>query len=473
MVGRKKEIKMLRNAAESKCSEFVAVYGRRRVGKTFLVRETFNSNFTFQHSGVANSGTKIQLERFRRSLFESGHAKCPVLKTWFQAFDELKSVVASSSAGKKILFIDEMPWMDKPNANFIPALENFWNAWASARKDVVLIVCGSATSWMLNKVIHGRGGLHNRVTVRIPLRPFSLSECEKLAESMGLEATRYQLVQYYMALGGVPYYWNYLQSGLSVAQNMDMLFFAGDDRLEGEFAELFASLFSKDAPYVRIVEALCARRMGLVREEIAQATGLSNSGTLTRYLSELEQCGFVRKYRMGGRRVRDAIYQLVDNFSLFHFRFVSENADGDPLFWSSSVDKPVLLSWQGLSFELVCLEHVEQIKRALQIGGVHSLNYAWRCERPQDDAERGAQIDLVIDRDDGIVNLCEMKFAAKEYAITADDDASMRNKRTAFKRETKSRKAVHFTYVTSFGLAKNRYAGEVQSEVTLDDLFRE
>ena len=473
MVGRKKEIKMLRNAAESKCSEFVAVYGRRRVGKTFLVRETFNSNFTFQHSGVANSGTKIQLERFRRSLVESGHAKCPVLKTWFQAFDELKSVVASSSAGKKILFIDEMPWMDKPNANFIPALENFWNAWASARKDVVLIVCGSATSWMLNKVIHGRGGLHNRVTVRIPLRPFSLSECEVLAESMGLEATRYQLVQYYMALGGVPYYWNYLQSGLSVAQNMDMLFFAGDDRLEGEFAELFASLFSKDAPYVRIVEALCSRRMGLVREEIAQATGLSNSGTLTRYLSELEQCGFVRKYRMGGRRVRDAIYQLVDNFSLFHFRFVRENADGDPLFWSGSADKPVLLSWQGLSFELVCLEHVEQIKRALQIGGVHSLNYAWRCEHPQDDAERGAQIDLVIDRDDGIVNLCEMKFAAKEYAITADDDASMRNKRTAFKRETKSRKAVHFTYVTSFGLAKNRYAGEVQSEVTLDDLFRE
>ena len=431
------------------------------------------ANFTFQHSGVANSGTKIQLERFRRSLVECGHTKCPVLKTWFQAFDKLKSVVVSSSAGKKILFIDEMPWMDKPNANFIPALENFWNAWASARKDVVLIVCGSATSWMLNKVIHGQGGLHNRVTVRIPLRPFSLSECEELAASMGLEATRYQLVQYYMAPGGVPYYWNYLQSGLSVAQNMDMLFFAGDDRLEGEFAELFASLFSKDAPYVRIVEALCSRRMGLVREEIARATGLSNSGTLTRYLGELEQCGFVRKYRMGGRRVRDAIYQLVDNFSLFHFRFVRENADGDQRFWSSSADKPVLLSWQGLSFELVCLEHVEQIKRALQIGGVHSLNYAWRCERPQDDAERGAQIDLVIDRDDGIVNLCEMKFAAKKYAITADDDASMRNKRTAFKRETKSRKAVHFTYVTSFGLAKNRYAGEVQSEVTLDDLFRE
>ena len=472
MIGRKKEIKMLRNAAESKCSEFVAVYGRRRVGKTFLVRETFNSNFTFQHSGVANSGTKIQLERFRRSLIESGHARCPALKTWFQAFDELKTVVVSSNMGKKVLFIDEMPWMDKPNANFIPALENFWNAWASARKDVLLIVCGSATSWMLNKVIHGRGGLHNRVTVRIPLRPFCLSECEELAASMGLEATRYQLVQYYMALGGVPYYWNYLQCGLSVAQNMDAMFFAGEDRLEGEFAELFASLFAKDAPYVRIVEALCSRRMGLMREEIARTTGIPNSGTLTKYLCELEQCGFVRRYRMGGRRVRDAIYQLVDNFSLFHFRFVRANRNGDPVFWSSSADKSALLSWQGLSFELVCLEHVEQIKRALQIGGVHSLNYAWRCERPQDDAERGAQIDLVIDRDDGIVNLCEMKFSSKEYALTSEDDSSMRNKRAAFRRETKSRKAVHFTYVTTFGLLRNRYAGEVQSEVTLDDLFK-
>jgi hypothetical protein len=253
---------------------------------------------------------------------------------------------------------------------------------------------------------------------------------------------------------------------------MDAMFFAGEDRLEGEFAELFASLFAKDAPYVRIVEALCSRRMGLMREEIARTTGIPNSGTLTKYLCELEQCGFVRRYRMGGRRVRDAIYQLVDNFSLFHFRFVRANRNGDPVFWSSSADKPALLSWQGLSFELVCLEHVEQIKRALQIGGVHSLNYAWRCERPQDDAERGAQIDLVIDRDDGIVNLCEMKFSSKEYALTSEDDSSMRNKRAAFRRETKSRKAVHFTYVTTFGLLRNRYAGEVQSEVTLDDLFK-
>lgn len=471
MIGRRKEIEQLRQAAESGQSEFVAVYGRRRVGKTFLVRETFNSKFTFQHAGVANCGTKIQLDRFRRSLIESGHAKCPVLKSWFQAFDELKTVVEASRAGKKVLFIDEMPWMDRPNANFVPALENFWNAWASARKDVLLLVCGSATSWMLNKVIHDRGGLHNRVTVRIPLHPFRLSECEELARSMGLEATRYQLAQYYMALGGVPYYWNHLQRGWGVAQNMDALFFAGDDKLEAEFGELFASLFAKEAPYVKIVEALCSRRLGLTRGEISDATRLANSGTLTKYLEELEQCGFVRRCRTAGKRVRDSIYQMVDNFTLFHCRFVRENRNGDPRFWSSSVDSPVLKTWQGLSFELLCLEHVEQIKRALQIGGIRSLNYAWRSEKPRGTAEKGAQIDLAIDRADGIVNLCEMKFASEEYALDADDIASMENKKAVFRRETGTRKALHSTFVTTFGLAKNKYAGEVQSEVRLDDLF--
>ena len=472
MIGRTREQEMLQQACESAYSEFVAVYGRRRVGKTFLIRETFNSRFAFQHAGVANAGTKIQLDRFRRSLIESGHVKCPALKNWFQAFDELKEVVKASSLGKKILFIDEMPWMDKPNANFIPALENFWNAWASARKDVLLVICGSATSWMLNKVIHSRGGLHNRVTVRIPLRPFTLAECEALASSMGLEATHYQLAQYYMAIGGVPYYWNYLQRGMSVAQNMDELFFAGSDKLEKEFDELYASLFARQEPYVAIVKALGRRKLGLTREEVSEATGISNSGTLTKYLKELEQCGFVRRYQVAGKKVRDSIYQLFDNFTLFCLRYANENTGEDPRFWTTSVGSPLESTWAGLSFELVCLEHVEQIKRALQIGGVHSRNYAWRCERPEDDSEKGAQIDLLIDRDDGVVNVCEMKFSGKQYALKDVDDQSVRNKKAAFRRETGTRKAVHVTYVTTFGLVRNAYANSVQSEVTLDDLFR-
>ena len=471
MIGRAKERAILEQAYQSDKSEFVAVYGRRRVGKTYLIRETFNSSFVFQHSGIANVNTRIQLERFRQSLIESGRRQCPSLHSWFQAFDELKEVVKQAPKGKKVLFIDEMPWMDKKNANFIPALENFWNAWASARKDILLIICGSATSWMLKKVIHAKGGLHNRVTVRINLMPFTLAECEKMALVLGLVASRYQILQYYMALGGVPFYWNFLQRGLSVAQNMDALFFAEDAKLYAEFQDLYASLFSKDAPYIQIVAALGRKRMGMTRNEIADATRIAKSGTLTLYLEELEQCGLLRKYRVPGKMSREAIYQLTDNYSLFYFRFIRENVERDPKFWTNTIESRLLSTWQGLAFELVCLQHITCIRRALQIEGVHSVAYAW--QNMASDGGSGAQIDLVIDRNDGIVNLCEMKFAAGKYSLTAKDDDAMSSKRKALALELPRRKSLHITYVTTFGLEHNAYWNNVQSEVTLDDLFRE
>ena len=471
MVGRQREIEELVRAYESPQSEFVAVYGRRRVGKTFLIRETFNSKFVFSHSGIAKSGTKIQLARFRDSLVMSGLDNCPTLKSWFEAFDRLKALGERSAVAKKIIFIDEMPWMDKPNANFIPALENFWNAWASARKDVLLIICGSATSWMLKKVIHSKGGLHNRVTYRIPLRPFTLAECEELASSLGLELSRYQVVQYYMALGGVPFYWNHLRRGFSVAQNMDELFFAGNDKLEGEFEELYSSLFFRKEPYVKIVTALGVKKKGMTREELSAVTGLGNCGALTKYLQELEQCGFIRRYRLNGRMVRDSLYQLIDNLTLFHFKFLKENLDADPHFWTSSIDSMVMTIWQGLSFELVCLQHVEQIKRSLQIAGVHSANYAWRCEKSGSAVGCGAQIDLVIDRKDGVVDACEMKFTENPHWVDQQEYNTVLNKKAELKRELPERKSVHIVYVTTFGLERNQYSEIAQAQLTLDDLF--
>ena len=463
---------MLRNAAESKCSEFVAVYGRRRVGKTFLVRETFNSNFTFQHSGVANSGTKIQLERFRRSLIESGHARCPALKTWFQAFDELKTVVVSSNMGKKVLFIDEMPWMDKPNANFIPALENFWNAWASARKDVLLIVCGSATSWMLNKVIHGRGGLHNRVTVRIPLRPFCLSECEELAASMGLEATRYQLVQYYMALGGVAYYWSQLAKGMSAEQNINRLFFSKDEGLRGEFEELYSSLFRNPQPYEQIIRSLGKRRYGLTRDEILSDVGKESGGDMTRYLEELEECGFIRSYHVVGAVKRGKLYQLIDNFSLFHMQFSGVHGSDDGNYWTAFVPEGTKHAWRGLAFERLCLSHVRQIKETLGISGVAVDVYAWR-RKGTERGDAGVQIDLLLDRKDGIINLCEMKYSEGEYVLDHAELERMISRRETFRSACGTKKAIHLTLVTSNGLRHNKYSGNIQSELALADLFRE
>ena len=472
MVGRKDERRKLLAAQSSEYSEFVAVYGRRRVGKTFLVRETFGYSFTFQHSGVANGTLAEQLHQFRAAIIEQGYAECPRLKNWFDAFDALKHVISRSPDAKKVVFIDELPYMDVVGSRLIPALEHFWNAWASARKDVLLIICGSATSWVLNNVVHSKGGLHGRVTERIRLQPFTLAECREYAVSLGLEMTDYQIAEMYMVLGGIPYYWKYLDRSLGPAQNIDEMFFAGADKLEDEFNELYSSLFKKKDAYMRIVSALGSRKAGMERDEIAASAKVSNSGTLTKYLRELEQCGFIRKYVLPGRKVKGAIYQLMDNFTLFHFRFIANNPKHDRHFWTSSIDSPFHVAWEGLAFERLCLWHVEQIKRALQIGGVLTNSYAWRHVATSPDDE-GVQIDLLIDRNDGIVNLCEMKFCADEYAITSEDAMSMRRKKAVFKRETGTRKALHVTYVTTFGLKRNAYANDIQSEVMLSDLFQE
>ncbi len=466
MIGREKERRMLEEAKDSEYSEFVAVYGRRRVGKTFLVRETFDYSFAFQHAGVANSGMKRQLRAFVGSLRDAGVDPKTIPKDWLDAFDALKDVIRRSNEAKKVIFIDEMPWMDTPKSGFVAALENFWNGWASARRDVLLIVCGSATSWIIRKILRNRGGLHNRVTVEIPLYPFTLRECERYAESRNLGMSRRQIVECYMALGGIPYYWKQLVRGLSPAQNFDALFFARNARLRMEYSELYASLFKNPEPYEKIVAELGRRGSGLVREEIASAAGISESGTLTRYLEELEQCGFIRKYSVLGKKNKGAMFQLIDFYTLFYFKVIASAGRKSEHFWTSSVDSRFVSTWEGLAFERVCLQHVDEIKKALQIGGVVCEVSPWRSA-----GDEHVQIDLLIDRNDGVINLCEMKFSREPYELAEDEIERMQRRRSVFKSETGTRKAVHLTMVISPELKRNVYANEVQSTVTLDDLF--
>ena len=463
MVGRKDERRRLLAAKESEYSEFVAVYGRRRVGKTFLVRETFGQSFAFQHTGVKNGSAAVQLARFRQSMVEQGHPKCPELNNWFDAFDNLKTVIRECKADRKVVFIDEIPWMGRSDANFVSAVESFWNGWASARKDILLIVCGSATSWVLEKIVHNRDGLHNRVTYRIRLDPFTLKECEEYARSRGLDYTRDQLAECYMILGGIPRYWRYLERGKSVAQNIDDMFFSGSEKLENEFDELYASLFDHPGPYLAIVTAMAKKKCGMSRDEVSKSSGIENGGALSRYLTVLEQCGFIRRFSEIGKKRKGAVFQLMDNFTLFHFRFMESRGSNDPHFWSAMADSRVRSTWAGLAFERLCLQHIDGIKNALGIGGVLANVHSWR--------NANAQIDLLIDRRDGIVNICEMKYWAGPYAMTAADDAALANKRAEFKAETKTRKAVHLTLVTSFGVKRNAYSDKVQSFATLDDLF--
>ena len=471
LIGREQEKKDLLDALASDYSEFIAVYGRRRVGKTFLIRETFNYKFTFQHTGMANTTSKNQLINFRDSLIEQGATKVPKLNSWLEAFSELKRFLNSSMDERKLVFIDELPWLDTPKSDFLSALEHFWNGWATSRKDIVLIVCGSATSWIVEKIINNHGGLHNRLTKRIKLNPFTLKECESFVESKHIFMTRYQIVEAYMVLGGIPYYWNFMKKGLSVAQNIDRLFFQESGELLGEFDMLYASLFRFPEGYVKIVTALGGKKVGMSRKEIIDATQIADSGTLTRMLKELEWCGFIRKYNNIGKTSREAIFQLIDNYTLFYFQFIQKNHLMDEHFWTTSQNSPIYHAWSGLAFERVCLQHVPAIKNALGISGVLTNVYSWRQKADESSGISGVQIDLLIDRNDQVVNLCEMKFSKAEYTITKDYDMALRQKLEAFRIGTNCRKAIHLTMVTTYGLAHNGYVETIQNSVVMDDLF--
>ena len=471
MIGRIDEQRRLREAFESEYSEFVAVYGRRRVGKTFLVREQFHYKFTFQHTGLARKSTREQLQSFQLSLRRQGYTKAPLPGNWIEAFDMLKDLIEWSKDRRKVVFIDEMPWMEAPRSSFLPALENFWNSFASARKDVVLIACGSATSWIVRKLLKNKRGLHNRITYRIHLQPFTLNECEQYAKQRKLGMSRLQLMEGYMALGGIPYYWSLLDKSKSLAQNIDRLFFSKDGELKGEYYELYASLFNHPEKYVAVIETLGKKRSGLSREEIIKEGKLDSNGKLSEILEDLENCGFIRKYNMIGMKSKGALYQLIDCYTLFYFRFIQNNNSNDEHFWSKSIGTGEYNSWCGLAFERLCLLHSRQIKTKLGISGIISSEYAWWTD--QKDGKRGAQIDLLIDRNDGVINLCEMKYTKVPFQIDANYEANLLNKRARFIEATQTRKAVHITMVSSQGLERNAYADEIQSEVSGGDLFAE
>ena len=469
LIGRKEELKTLHQALIADESKFVAIYGRRRVGKTFLVREAFNNDFAFYHTGLANETNHIQLAEFNRSLASYSKQKQSKLKDWYDAFDRLGQLLAQSTIPKKVVFIDEMPWMDSPRSNFLSALEHFWNGWASARKDILLIVCGSATSWIINKVIKNHGGLHNRVSVRIHLKPFCLRECELYSEEMGLRFNRRQVLEGYMIMGGVPFYWSQLKPGMSLAQNINQLFFSEDGNLRHEFDDLYDSLFKQPKPYLSIVDALATKKVGMTRTEILQATKLTDNGKLTEYLENLEYCGFIRKYNCIGMKAKNALFQLMDNYTLFYYKFIKDSYINDAQYWTKITGKPEYNTWCGLAFERVCLQHVEQIKAKLGIQGVITTVYSWSVAGSKE--KPGAQIDLLIDRGDDVINLCEIKYSKASFQITNTIDASLQNKRERFIQETDTEKAVHLTMITTMGLSDNPYAWDVQSVVTMDDLF--
>lgn len=470
LIGRKKEINLLHEIQNDDSSHFLAIYGRRRVGKTFLIREAFDYRFAFQHAGLSEGGMKGQIFAFVSSLKDAGYEVKKQPKNWLEAFEYLKDLIRKSSEKKKIIFIDELSWMDTPKCDLMVALENFWNGFASARKDIVLIVCASATSWMLSKVVHNKGGLYNRLTEQIHLRTFCLGECEEYVKNSGLAFNRNQILQYYMIFGGVPYYWGFLKKGLSLSQNIDQILFERDAPLRDEFKYLYASVFKKPENYVKIIEALGTKKVGMTRDEIINAAKISNSGDLTTKLEELESCGFIRKYYAFGMKKKNAIYQLIDCFTLFYFKFLKSQPT-DEHFWTNQINTPLVNTWMGLAFERVCMEHIEQIKVKLGISGVLTEVNSWYCKADLDNGVFGSQIDMLIVRKDQVINLCEMKYSQSEYTITEKVDRNIRNKISDLVTVSGTKYAIYPTLITTYGLVENSYSQEVQSVVTMDDLF--
>jgi len=469
LIGRQDELVRLKELIENRSSSFVAVYGRRRVGKTFLIRNAFSS-FDFQVTGMANVNTATQLSNFHIALkrYDSPSVDRPLATSWLEAFTQLTSLLESKASEKKIVFLDELPWLDTAGSGFLPALEHFWNSWASARTDILLIVCGSAASWIINKLLNSRGGLHNRVTNRIPLQPFTLKECELFFSSRGATFDRYQIVQLYMVMGGVPFYLSQVDPKLSAAQNIDRLCFTESGILRAEFDNLYHSLFQKAERHVQIIEALSKKAKGLSREDLLKASKMPNGGGTTRILRELEESHFIRKYRAFGKKDKNSIYQLTDFYSLFYLRWIKDYNPSDRDYWISQLDTPNQNIWAGYAFEQVCLEHISKIKQGLSIGGMKTETSAWSGKTDTS----GAQIDLLIDRADRVINICEMKFSIDPFVISKSYAEYLKRKIRVFKEVTKTRKAVHLILITTWGLVRNNYSDMlVQNELKMDALF--
>ncbi|MBL0912790.1 MAG: ATP-binding protein [Bacteroidia bacterium] len=469
LIGRTEEKQLLTEALASPVSEMLAILGRRRIGKTFLVKQTF-TRIDFEVTGILNAPMQEQLENFSDKLREAGAPVSEVPGTWLQAFRQLRQWLESKrSKRKKVLFIDELPWMDTPRSRFLEALGHFWNDYA-AHNNVLIVLCGSAASWMIRKVVDSKGGLHNRITRLLQLEPFTLRETELFLQAQHIHMDRHQLTQLYMVTGGIPYYLKEVQKGQSVAQTIDRICFGKNGLLTGEFDRLFVSLFDNPDNHLQVIYALASRWKGLTRQDILDITGLSDGGNITRVLEELERSSFISTTQPFGKKKKEMLFRISDPYTLFYLHFMRDRKKSGKGTFLNLVRSPRWTGWCGYAFENICLGHLEQIKYTLGIPAVYTEASGYILKG--NTGESGMQIDLLLDRADRVINLCEMKFYDGPFTITKDYAARLRDRKVRFRESTGTRKSIFITMITTFGLAENAYAAElVENQVTLDDLF--
>jgi AAA+ ATPase superfamily predicted ATPase len=466
IIGRNLEQALLKEAIDNDKSELIALYGRRRIGKTYLIREYFKTSIVFEMSGLFGGSLKDQLETFSKELVKrTKRTELETAKSWFQAFTMLESYLDKfKSESKKVIFIDEFPWIATPKSKFLMAFENFWNTYCTKRNDLIVVICGSAASYMVQKIIKNKGGLHNRITRKIRLLPFNLYETEAFLLKNGIKFTRYDVIQIYMTLGGVPHYLEKLSKGLSASQNIDKLCFSKDGVLNDEFNQLFASLFDDSERHMKLIKTLAKSNKGLTRNELINQSKISSSGDFTSKLEELIESGFVTDYPYYQNKKQLTLYRLSDEYSRFYLKFIDNNKNGGAGTWQKLYTTQSYLSWSGFAFETLCLKHIQQIKKALRIDAIYTTSSSWFNEN--------AQVDLLIDRSDNVMQLCEMKFYNAVFTIDKSYYLNLKNKIAALQQHTKTRKNIFVTLITSYGIKENEYSKElVHSHLGMDVLF--
>lgn len=470
VIGRQAERQELARLERSRKSELVCVYGRRRVGKTFLVEQTFRECFAFRATGVEGGNTRQQLRSFNQRLREQGDEIRTIPKDWFEAFSRLSGVlsrgdVRRSPHGKRIVFLDEFPWFATARSDFLMAFGEFWNRCGTVDGDLVVIICGSATSWIIGNIIENTGSLYDRVTSQIHLEPFSLRLCEEFFIDSGFGWSRKQIAECYMVFGGLPYFLELLDGDDSLRQNIDRLCLAPHALLRGESKKLLEATLKKSPIYNQVLTLLAKHKHGMKRRACIEELGLSR-GTFERAVKELVRCGYVREYKDPSKWRNPTYLQLVDPFLLFHYRFLS-NDKGVASWEEFSREEGAYANWRGAAFEILCVHHVPQIKQALGIAGVRTSEYPWTSER----VGGGAQVDLVIERSDGIANLCEMKFTDAPFTIDASYEANLLNKVAVYSDETGTKLAPKLVLVSAAGMSGVTHAEHIARVITLDDLF--
>ena len=471
IAGRQAEVVLLQSLLKKEESAFVAMYGRRRIGKTYLIRQVFENEIVFECSGVLGKNMPQQLENFWRSLNETNPQAQPPLppKTWLAAFFQLRDYLnLQKQDTKKVIFLDEIPWFETPRSGFLAALDNFWNQYCTKRTDIILVICGSAASWIIDRIINNKGGLHNRITNKILLMPFTLAETKTFLEIKNVKLTLKDIVQIYMCVGGVPFYLKDIKAGDGVPQILDQLFYNKQAILKNEFQNLYAALFKNNTFHEKVVEALATKNKGLTRNEIIDATGIKGGGGLTTVLEELTQCGFIMPIYPIKKAKEDCLYRLMDEYTLFYFKFLKEGKTKNS--WSQVTQSQAYKVWSGYAFENLCFKHTFQIKMALGISGIVT-NESSYAVKPKGN-KQGIQIDMIIDRADNCVNIVEAKFYNTEYEVSEAYARQLLHKATIFQEQTSLKKNVFVTLLTVFGAKKNEYyLTAVTNQLVIDDLF--